>query len=177
MDEIMPALEKEGIVVRLLKDLTDANRQHLREVFSREIFPVLTPLAIDAGHRFPRLLNKSLNLAVLLQRPGHPERLIAVVQVPAVLPRFLPLPAEKGHAFVPLETVIRMHLPDLFPGMTLESAAVFRVTRNSDFEIDDDEVEDLLKTIEEEVRKRRQGAAVRLEIEADAPPGVDQLLM
>ncbi|HEV3116662.1 MAG TPA: polyphosphate kinase 1 [Gemmataceae bacterium] len=176
MEEIMPALEKEGIVVRGLKDLSDADRHHLREVFSREIFPVLTPLAIDAGHRFPRLLNKSLNLVVLLQRPNHLERLIAVVQVPAVLPRFFPLPAEKGHVFVPLETVIRMHLPDLFPGMTLDSATVFRVTRNSDFEIDDDEVEDLLKTIEEEVRKRRQGAAVRLEMEADAPAGVDQLL-
>jgi len=177
MVEIMPALEKEGIVVRGQKDLCDADKQHLRDVFSREIFPVLTPLAIDAGHRFPRLLNKSLNLAVLLQRPNHPERLIAVVQVPAVLPRFLPLPAEKGHAFVPLETVIRMHLPDLFPGMTLDMAVVFRVTRNSDFEIDDDEVEDLLKTIEEEVRKRRQGAAVRLEIEADAPAGIEQVLV
>ncbi|HMC88988.1 MAG TPA: polyphosphate kinase 1 [Gemmataceae bacterium] len=177
MVEIMPALEKEGIVVRSEKALSDADKQHLRDVFSREIFPVLTPLAIDAGHRFPRLLNKSLNLAVMLQRPNHPEKLVAVVQVPAVLPRFLPLPAEKGHAFVPLETVIRMHLPDLFPGMTLDRATVFRVTRNSDFEIDDDEVEDLLKTIEEEVRKRRQGAAVRLEIEADAPAGIEQLLV
>src|SRR5207302_5399924 len=177
MTEIMPALEKEGIVVRGLKELTDSDRQHLREVFSREIFPVLTPLAIDAGHRFPRLLNKSLNLVVLLQRPNHLEKLVAVVQVPAVLKRFFPLPAEKGHVFVPLETLIRMHLPDLFPGMTLDSATLFRVTRNSDFEIDDDEVEDLLKTIEEEVRKRRQGAAVRVEIEADAPPDVEQFLI
>jgi polyphosphate kinase len=177
MGEVLPALEKEGIVVRGLKDLTPADQQHLREVFLREIFPVLTPLAIDAGHRFPRLLNKSLNVAVLLQRPGHLEKLFAVVQVPAVLQRFLPLPAEKGLVFTPLETVIRIHLPELFPGMKLESATVFRVTRNSDFEIDDDEVEDLLKTIEEEVRKRRQGAAVRLEIEADAPVEVEQLLV
>ena len=94
-----------------------------------------------------------------------------------MLNRFLPLPAEKGHVFTPLETVIRIHLPELFPGMKLESATIFRVTRNSDFEIDDDEVEDLLKTIEEEVRKRRQGAAVRLEIEADAPVEVEQLLV
>src|SRR5262249_6922791 len=100
-----------------------------------------------------------------------------VVQVPAVLPRFVSLPGERGHALTPLETVIRMHLPELFAGMELEHAAVFRVTRNSDFEIDDDEVEDLLKTIEEEVRKRRRGAAVRLEIEGDALPDVEQFLM
>jgi polyphosphate kinase len=177
LKEVLPSLDREGLVVRGAKDLTEADRRHVRELFIREIFPVLTPLAIDPGHPFPRLLNKSLNLAVLLQRPGHAERLFAVVQVPAVLPRLVSLPSDKGHAFTPLETVIRMHLPELFPGMTLDSATVFRVTRNSDFEIDDDEVEDLLKTIEEEVRKRRQGAAVRLEIEADAPADVEQLLM
>src|SRR5262249_1839206 len=134
-EEVLPALEREGIVIRGLKDLSESERRQLRDTFNREIFPVLTPLAIDPGHPFPRLLNKSLNLAVLLQRPDHPEKLFAVVQVPAVLPRFWPLPAEKGQAFTPLETVIRMHLPELFPGMKLESATVFRVTRNSDFEI------------------------------------------
>lgn len=175
--EVLPALEREGIVIRGLKDLTDADRKHLREVFRREIFPVLTPLAIDPGHPFPHLLNKSLNLAVLLQRKQTDEKLFAVVQVPAVLPRFMALPTEKGHVFVPLETVIRLHLPDLFAGMSLEHATVFRVTRNSDIEIDDDEVEDLLRTIEEEVRKRRRGAAVRLQIEAGAAPEVEQFLM
>lgn len=177
LHDVLPSLEKEGIVIRHQRDLTDADKKHVHELFHREIFPVLTPLAIDPGHPFPRLLNKSLNLAVLLQRPGQVDRLFAVVQVPAVLSRLVPLPAEKGYVFTPLETVIRMHLPELFPGMKLENAAVFRVTRNSDFEIDDDEVEDLLKTIEEEVRKRRQGAAVRLEIEAEAPVEVEQRLM
>ncbi len=177
LDDVLPSLEHEGIVIRGLKDLTEADRKHVHELFHREIFPVLTPLAIDPGHPFPRLLNKSLNLAVLLQRPGQSDRLFAVVQVPAVLSRLVSLPAERGHVFTPLETVIRMHLPELFPGMRLDSATVFRVTRNSDFEIDDDEVEDLLKTIEEEVRKRRQGAAVRLEIEAEAPVDVEQRLM
>src|SRR5205807_9555246 len=95
----------------------------------------------------------------------------------AVLPRFVQMPHEKGHVFVPLETVIRMHLPGLFSGMDLLHATVFRVTRNSDYEIDDDEVEDLLKTIEEEVRKRRRGAAARLEIEADASAEVEQFLV
>ena len=177
----MPVLEREGVVLRHQKDLSDADRAHLREVFRREVFPVLTPLAIDPGHPFPHLLNKSLNLAVVLLRPAHPEKLFAVVQVPAVLPRFVALPAHNGqaprHVFVPLEAVIRLHLPELFPGMTLESETVFRVTRNSDFEIDDDEVEDLLKTIEEEVRKRRRGTAVRLQIEGDAPQEVEQFLM
>jgi polyphosphate kinase len=177
LNDVLPSLEKEGIVIRGLKDLTEGDRKHVHELFHREIFPVLTPLAIDPGHPFPRLLNKSLNLAVLLQRPGQVDRLFAVVQVPAVLPRLVSLPGDRGHVFTPLETVIRMHLHELFPGMRLDSATVFRVTRNSDFEIDDDEVEDLLKTIEEEVRKRRQGAAVRLEIEADAPVDVEQKLM
>jgi polyphosphate kinase len=177
LNEILPALEKEGIVIRGLRELTEADRKYLTDLFHREIFPVLTPLAIDPVHPFPHLLNKSLNLAVLLQRRGQAEKLYAVVQVPAVLPRFVSLPGERGHALTPLETVIRMHLPELFAGMELEHAAVFRVTRNSDFEIDDDEVEDLLKTIEEEVRKRRRGAAVRLEIEGDALPDVEQFLM
>jgi polyphosphate kinase len=174
--EVLPALEKEGIVIRGLKQLTEADRKYLHDVYHREIHPVLTPLAIDPAHPFPHLLNKSLNLAVLLQRRGHGEKLYGVVQVPSVLPRFVALPVDRGHAFTPLEAVIQMHLPELFSGMEIEYAAVFRVTRNSDFEIDDDEVEDLLKTIEEEVRKRRRGLAVRLEIEADAMPEVEQFL-
>ncbi len=182
-EELRPALEREGVVLRGLKDLSEADRKHLSGYFRREIFPVLTPLAIDPGHPFPHLLNKSLNLVVLLQRPGQPETLFAVVQAPAVLPRFVPLPAPTDgtvaprHVFAPLEDVIRLHLPELFPGMTIERDAVFRVTRNLEFEIDDDEVEDLLKTIQEEVRKRRRGAAVRLQLEADAPPEIEQFLM
>jgi polyphosphate kinase len=187
-EQLTPALVKEGIYLRGPKELSDKQREHLEGVFHREIFPVLTPLAIDQGHPFPHLLNKSLNLAVLLQRPKSPEKLFAVVQVPAVLPRFWTLtppsqaadkvgPDDKGTVFTTLETVIRLHLGELFPGMQLERAFVFRVTRNSEYEIDDDEVEDLLKTIEEEVRKRRHGFAVRLEIEADAPPEVSNFLM
>ncbi len=179
-EEVLPGLEREGISLRGLKDLTEADQRHLDEVFRREIFPVLTPLAIDPGHPFPHLLNKSLNLCVVLQRPNHDEKLFAVVQVPAVLPRFVALPSDAGPGtrqyFTPLETVIRTHLDDLFPGMKIEANTIFRVTRDSDFEIDDDEVEDLLKTIEEEVRKRRRGAAVRLQLEADAPGDVENLL-
>ena len=176
-DVLIPALEKEGIFLRGPKELTETHRKHLTELFRREIFPVLTPLAIDQGHPFPHLLNKSLNLAVLLQRPKSPDKLFAVVQVPAVLPRFVSLPTDKGHVFTTLETVIRLHLEELFPGMQLDRAIVFRVTRNSEYEIDDDDVEDLLKAIEEEVRKRRRGFAVRLEIEAEALPEVSNFLV
>jgi polyphosphate kinase len=179
-ETVLPSLEREGIIVRGLKDLTDADKRHLRMVFQREIFPVLTPLAIDPGHPFPHLLNKSLNLAVMLRRPGDEEQLFAVVQAPAVLARFIQLPSEPGatprYVFTALETIIRMHLPDIFPGMSLSRDAVFRLTRDSDIEIDDDDVEDLLKTIEEEVRKRRRGAAVRLQIEDDAPLEIEQFL-
>jgi polyphosphate kinase len=181
MDDVFPGLEKEGIVLLAPKDLTEMHRKHLSELFRREIFPVLTPLAVDPGHPFPLLLNKSLNLAIVLQRPGNSEKLFAVVQVPSVLPRFVPLPTEPGsplrHIFTPLENVIRMHLSELFPGMQIERDTVFRVTRYSDIEIDTDDVEDLLKEIEEEVRRRRRGAAVRLQIESDAPPEVEQFLM
>jgi polyphosphate kinase len=175
--EIGPALEAERIVIRKIADLSDTERKRLHDMFHREVFPVLTPLAVDPGHPFPHLLNKSLNLAVILRRPRDDERLLAVVQVPAVLQRFVLWPSEKGHVCVPLETVIRLHLDALFPGMTIEQANVFRVTRDSEYEIDDDEVEDLLKAIEEEVRKRRRGDAARLEIESDAPAEVVQFLM
>jgi polyphosphate kinase len=175
--EVLPALEAEGIRIKGLKDLSDVDRRHLRGIFRREVFPVLTPLAIDPGHPFPHLLNKSLNLAVVLQRPRHLDRLFAVVQVPAVLPRFVELPADKGYAFAALETVIRLNLEVLFPGMELDHAVVFRVTRDSEYEIDDDEVEDLMKAIEEEVRKRKRGAAVRLELEGDAPEEIQRFLV
>src|SRR6516162_2347620 len=176
-DQLLPALEKEGIFLRIHKDLHDKQKDGLSVSFRRDIFPVLTPLAIDQGHPFPHLLNKSLNLAVLLKRPRDNEELLAVVQVPAVLPRFVHQKTESGHLLIPLETVIRLHLPDLFPGMEIDHATVFRVTRNSEYEIDDDEVEDLLKAIEEEVRKRRRGFAVRLEIEANAHPVISNYLM
>jgi polyphosphate kinase len=176
-EEVLPALEQEGVVIRRgTKDLSEAERKHLRDVFRREVFPVLTPLAIDPGHPFPHLANKSLNIAVVLERPKHPDKLFAVVQVPAVLRRFVQLPSEKGFVFAPLETAIRLHLAELFPGMTIDHATMFRVTRDSEYEIEDEEVEDLLKAIEESVRKRRRGTAVRLEVESDAPEEVVQFL-
>src|SRR5262245_9986453 len=180
-DELLPGLVREGVVLRGVESLTEADRKHLGDVFRNQVFPVLTPLAIDPGHPFPHLLNKSLNLAVMLRRPDDPEQLFAVVQVPAVLPRFVPLPTENSgegprHVFTLLETVIRLHLSEIFPGMLIDSDACFRVTRNNDFEIDDDDVRDLLKTVEEEVRKRRRGDAVRLQVETCAPVELEAFL-
>lgn len=178
--EVLPGLLEEGIAIRTQEELTKGELDHLARVFRSQIFPVLTPMAIDPGHPFPHLLNKSLNLVVKLNRKQFVEPIFAVVQVPSVLPRFFALPAEPNgpsHVFVPLEAVIRQHLPELFPGMEILYSSVFRVTRNSDFEIDDDEVEDLLKAVEEEIRKRRRGMAVRLQLEAKAPPEVERFLV
>jgi polyphosphate kinase len=199
-EEVLPALRDRGIVLRGHRELTADDRRYLRELFRAHIFPVLTPLAVDPGHPFPHLANKSLNLAVLLRRPGDPDPLFAVVQVPAVLPRLVELtaagspgagvgdprpsgivltPDARPHAseiaLTPLETAIRLHLADLFPGMDLLQTACFRVTRDSEFELDE-EVEDLLRAIEENVKQRRRGHAVRLEIEADAPAEIEQQL-
>src|SRR4051812_4043376 len=172
-EEVLPGLQREGILIRRAEELTENERKFAGDFFRTQVAPVLTPLAIDPGHPFPHLLNKSLNLAVMLQRPDEADQLFALVQVPGVLPRFVALPVEPGssvrNVYIPLEIVIRLHLPDLFPGMKLDRDAVFRVTRDSDIEIDDDDVDDLRKAIEEGVRKRRRGAAVRLQIERGAP--------
>ncbi len=204
---LLPTLASNGIVLRGEKDLTADHRRTLRKLFQDDFFPVLTPLAVDPGHPFPHLLNKSLNLAVLLRRPGDDSPLMAVVQVPGQLSRFVQLDGGSDKAsggrkspaatadresailpevgasglrlplasFTPLETVIRLHLDELFPGMELLGSAAFRVTRDSEFELDED-VEDILRAIEENVKRRRRGEAVRLEIEADAPAEVEQFL-
>ncbi|HEY1187375.1 MAG TPA: polyphosphate kinase 1 [Gemmata sp.] len=193
--EVLPVLAARGISVRTTDQLSDADRAHIRDLFTREIFPVLTPLSTDPAHPFPHLQNKSLNLAVLLHRPHDADPVYAVVQVPSVLPRFLPLPDGAGaggegkapngngeppslppvhalapatHAFFPLEDAIRLHLAELFPGLEIGRAVAFRVTRDSEYELDD-EVDDLLEEIEAHVRARRRGHPVRLEIDADAP--------
>ena len=185
--DVLPALQTKGIVIRRAKNLTGEDAKYIRDLFAREIFPVLTPLATDPTHPFPHLLNKSLNLAVTLTRPGpDPEPMYAVVQVPGVLPRLVALPSSDPsrngpdgpmYAFTPLEDVIRLHLGDLFAGMKLGRVSGFRVTRDSEYEIDDESVEDLLRAIEAEVKKRRRGHAVRLEIETGASPDVENFLM
>src|SRR5262249_29318538 len=149
----------------------DAAREHFRSV----VFPALTPLAVDPGHPFPHLRNKSLNLAVVLQGEGRKRRSgggpadLAVVQVPTVLSRFVPLPGPEGRsAYLLLEDLIGMFLGDLFPGFTVDHRAAFRVTRNWDLDLDEEESEDLMSTIQEELRRRDRGMAVRLELDQGA---------
>lgn len=178
--ELVPALAAEGIHVHLAEKLSGKRGEWAEDYFHREVFPVLTPLAVDPSHPFPQLLNKSHNLIVMLDRPGAAEeRLHAIVQIPRALPRLVRIPdlEEKGEAhFIYLKGLIRRHLAVLFPGVKVQSAHAFRITRNSDLYVDEEEAENLLRTIEEELRKRNRGNAVRLEVEADCPPDVVKYL-
>ncbi len=180
-DEMVPALGRAGIRVVPPAELGPEQRETVRRRFVEEIHPALTPLAVDPGHPFPHLRNKSLNLAVLLRREGRrrrraPGSLLAVVQVPAVLARLVPLPTASGRSYVLLEEVIAEHASELFPGHVVTETAAFRVTRNWDLNYDEEESEDLLSTVQAELRRRDRGAAVRLEVSATASAELESLL-
>ena len=174
--ELVPALEKERILlVRSLDGLGDDDRAHLEREFAERIFPVLTPLSVDPAHPFPYISSLSLNLAAIVRDPMTGDRRFARVKVPPILPRFVPLPG--GERFVLLETVIAGFLDQLFPGMQIVTYSVFRVTRDADVEIEEDEAGDLLEAIQSVLRRRRRGAsAVRLEIDETMTPEVLSLL-
>ncbi len=174
LDLIVPALAAAGIRLSDWSSLDDDDREHMVDVFQREIYPVLTPLAVDPGHPFPYISNLSLNLVVQVQDPSEGDSRIARVKVPQTLPRFVVMP--DGERFVPLEQVIAAHLDWLFPGMTIGQHYAFRVTRNADLALEEDEADDLLVAIEMELRRRRFGKALRLEIEADMEPELADLL-
>jgi polyphosphate kinase len=174
LDLIVPALGDAGVRLSDWSSLDDDDRAHLVDVFQRQIFPVLTPLAVDPGHPFPYISNLSLNLVVEVQDPSTGERRIARVKVPPVLPRFVVMP--DGERFVPLEQVIAAHLETLFPGMTIGEHYAFRVTRNADLALEEDEADDLLVAIEMELRRRRFGRALRLEVGADMNEDLIELL-
>ncbi|WP_342377699.1 polyphosphate kinase 1 [Myxococcus stipitatus] len=164
---LRPALAEKGLRILSAKDLDAEQRAQVDQRFREQIFPVLTPLAIGLGRHFPYISNLSLSLAVLLRDPQADEESVARVKVPKeLLPRFLPL---KGHVFVPLEEVIAQHLGDLFPGMEVLSWSLFRVTRDADFTVSED-AEDLLKAVETELRQRRFGDVIRLEVQAGMSP-------
>jgi polyphosphate kinase len=183
-DELAPSLaSKAEITFVRPADLTKEQRVALECRFARDVWPVLTPLAVDQGHPFPALRNRSLNLAILLHKEGRQRvarrpTIFAVVQVPAVLGRLVDVtPTADGKAaYVLLETLIAMHVGGLFPGFRVVGCSPFRVTRNFDLSIDEDEADDLLKTIQRELRKRERGQAVRLELASDSPPEVETFL-
>jgi polyphosphate kinase len=165
-DVIRPMMHDSGISILSMTDLNHDERASVDELFFTSIFPVLTPLAVDPAHPFPYISGLSLNLAVRVQNPGTGEEAFARVKVPAILPRFVELPSDDSQRvrFVPLEDVVAHHLVALFPGMTILEHHFFRLTRNEDLEIDEDESENLITALEKELSRRRFGAPIRLEI-------------
>lgn len=173
--EVAPALAAQGIVIPDYSSLGQEDREFLDNLFDELVFPVVTPLAVDPAHPFPYISNLSLNLAIFVRNPETGISRFARVKIPPILPRFVVLP--DGERFVPLEQVIAAHLDSLFPGMEVLSHHVFRVTRNADLEIEEDEGGDLLMAIESELTQRRFGRVVRLEVPPDIPTEVLDLLM
>lgn len=173
--EVLPALEHRGLKLVGMAELSELERAAVEGFFLGELFPVLTPLAVDRGHPFPRLPNLSFALLIELFDPAWNEPKIAIVQVPSVLPRFFRLPG-KGYRFVILEEIIKARVGALFPGLLVEQVYAFRLTRNADIEIAEDEADDLLQVIEDEVRKRRWGDAVRLEVATAMPEHWQEML-
>jgi len=176
LDELVPAMEKENISFVDWDELDAAERAELAEKFELQMFPVLTPLAVDPSHPFPYISNLSLNLAVLVRDPSDNSRRFARVKIPPVLPRFVPL--IDGERFVPLEQVVAAHLPRLFAGRNVEAQYAFRVTRNADFAVEEEEADDLLQAMESVLRYRQRSAtAVRLEVQPDMTNEVAELLI
>jgi polyphosphate kinase len=177
-EELVPGLAAQGLVWARLEELSAAERRYVDDLFAASVYPVLTPLAIDPGHPFPHVHHKSLNVALLVANDETGQQLFAVVQVPALLDRVVVLPGGErgGLRFLLLEDVIGAHLAELFGGFRVLEHTCFRVTRNTDLAIDEDEAEDLLQTVEESLRQRIRGEAVRLEILASADERFVRLL-
>ncbi|HEV8697569.1 MAG TPA: polyphosphate kinase 1 [Candidatus Limnocylindrales bacterium] len=171
--ELRAALDAEGVAIVDYRTIPE-HHEALRQRFLDEIFPVLTPLAVDPGHPFPYISTLSLSIAVGLLDPETNERVFARVKVPQILPRLLEV---EPHRFIPIDQVIEANLQYLFTGMEVTESHLFRVTRNADFTVEEDEADDLLMAIEEELRRRRFGAAVRLEVERTMPAATRNLLL
>jgi len=172
--DLKPKLARAGVRILRWRQVPEEARVALGATFVERVFPVLTPLAVDPGHPFPYISNLSLNLAVWLRDPSDRRTKFARVKVPPLLPRFLP--AGDDTTVVPLEDVIAAHLDLLFPGMEILSHYPFRVTRATDFELDDDDADDLLRALEDELRRRRFSPSVRLEVDRRMPAHIVSLL-
>jgi polyphosphate kinase len=199
---LRPAMLQQGIFLLDYFDLNQEQCSYLQSYFEEQIFPVLTPLAVDPGHPFPYISNLSLNLAVVIKHPDTSEELFARVKVPQVLPRFIKLPTElqaidskkqrknsrtnipqverecaQVWTGIPLEQLIAHNLESLFPGMNIQGCYTFRVTRNADISVAEDEADDLLQAIEDSLQKRRKGgSAVRIEVDSAMPNQIRQML-
>ena len=171
---ILPALKKHQILFLRPEELEPRQRRHVDDYFDKVLFPVLTPLAVDTSRPFPLLANKSLNIAVRLQNKD--ESMFAVVQVPSILKRFLEVPCAEGRAFILLEDIITEKLPQLFELYEIKASCPFRVTRNSDLDIDEESA-DLMQAIEKSIKKRKRGRPVRLEILQKCDPETKEFLV
>ncbi len=179
---VRPALAEAGITIVRWDELAQSEQVRLHGFFRDMVFPVLTPLAVDPAHPFPYISGLSLNLAVVVRNPTTDKEHFARVKVPPLLPRFVAVEAADGAdprsaRFVPLEDVIAEHLDQLFPGMEVVQHHTFRVTRNEDLEVEEDDAENLLQALEKELLRRRFGPAVRLEVASDIAPEVRELLV
>lgn len=181
-DDLLPKLAEAGICICEYKDLTASQRRYLDDYYRSTVYPVLTPLAVDPGHPFPHISNLSLSLAVSLRHPKGSER-FARVKIPQVLPRLVPVPPATRagkpayrHTFVWLEQLVAHHLESLFTGMQVLRSYAFRVTRDADIEIREDEAGDLLQAIQATIGRRRFGAVTRLEVASSMPPEIRQVL-
>ena len=175
-DQIGPSLEEHGIKVVRINQVSPPQRDSLKSYFDNQVFPVLTPLAVDPAHPFPYISGLSLNLAVMLKNPTNQVDHFARVKVPPLLPRFVAVEGEEN-TYVPLENLMGEFIYELFPGMQVLQHHTFRVTRNEDLEVDEDEGENLLVQLEKELLRRRFGPPVRLEVAEDIDPTVLDLLI
>ncbi len=183
-DQVYPELEKEGIRIVSWEDIDDEAKKRLGDYFRQEVFPILTPLAVDPAHPFPYISGLSLNLAVIVRNPQTGKELFARLKVPDQLDRMIPVSSMrdvnspgKEALFIPLEAIIAEHLDILFPGMEVVEHHAFRVTRNEDLEVEEDDAENLLKALEKELLRRRFGPPVRLEVEDTINPNILELLV
>ncbi|MTI88855.1 MAG: polyphosphate kinase 1 [Balneolaceae bacterium] len=169
-EELIPALSSKGIHIKSYEELSDFQKSVSDRYFQKQIYPIVTPLAVDEAHPFPFISNKSLSFAIELSNPRTQERFFARLKIPANRPRFVQVHRHKDEVvLVPLEDIIKQKIGQFFPGMEVLSAHIFRVTRNASLERNEEEAEDLLETIEDELRERKFAEIVRLEIDAKMP--------
>jgi polyphosphate kinase len=169
-------LADNGIQICVRGSLTEQDESHLEDVFLNKVFPVLSPLAVDPAHPFPFIPNEGFALALQLERTLDKRPLRALLPVPAQIDRFIPLPAESGHRFLPLEELLILHIGQLFPGYGVKGHCAFRVLRDSDLEVED-EAEDLVREFETALKRRRRGEVVRMKMSAGAPPALKSMIM
>lgn len=183
IDTILPELEKEHIVLLSWDKLTPSEQERLSRYYRQQVFPVLTPLAVDPAHPFPYISGGSINLAVIVENPSSGKSHFARVKIPGNLPRLVPVDdmtdeesKDERYGFITMEKLIAAHLESLFPGMIIKEARSFRVTRNEDIDVEEDDAENLLNAMEKELLRRRFGPPIRLEITDDTSPFLSQLL-